>query len=269
MEKYFKEDYEKKLLLSEYLDKSFVSGICSEEDRKKRTEYLIDTLGDVEVDYDLYKLFISQFQRFGGRYDVRVKPETIKGIYEIVKEYPMLTTDAIDEIWFRYISDLFEEYDLVSVLHDYIKILGKGDETFSLFLEHVDKAAERQEKRYLEDSLQADELVEDYGGKFVSHIKYLITCQHYEYDEIKKYLPSSLIIKKDEQHISDISKETRIFFGCCQPVSYTMFDTLIDKKTLESYTDTPSYYISTGEIIPATFTKQKFLDSLQKVKIRK
>ena len=115
MKKCFKEEETQKLKLSEYLtykDSDFKYLICDEGKRIPRTKYIIETLGDVEMDMDTYKLFIGQFQSLGGRYDVRTKPETIKGIYDISQKYQFLSADALEEIWFVYIHDQFEEYAL-------------------------------------------------------------------------------------------------------------------------------------------------------------
>lgn len=272
MKKYFKEESSKKMLLSEYLKKNetyFARSIDSEEARIKRTEYLMDILGDVPFDEDIYKLFIDQFQCFGGRYDVRTSKDTIKGIYEITKMYPCLTKSAVDEIWFRYIKDLFCEFELTTVLDKYIKMFGTSDESFELFIDYVEKKAAIHQQKYIDDASSASELEEEYGKTFTDYVKGLITRKHYTYDEIKKYLPSSALIRKDEQHITEISRKTRIFFGCCLPVSYTMFNILLRDKTLDDYTETPTYYISSGFQEQATFTKQEFLESITKQKALK
>jgi hypothetical protein len=83
-----------------------------------------------------------------------------------------------------------------------------------------------------------------------------------------KYPWQDGLIKKDEQHIYDLSAQTRIFFGCCEPVSYTMVEILLEDKTLDTYTETPTYYISTGRQEQATFTKTDFLESIKKEKIK-
>lgn len=260
MNKYFKEIQKEEKHLSKYEVKD------AQEQRK--VEYLIDVLGDVELDEDMMKLFKQQFHCFGGRYSVRTKPETIKGIYSFIRRFPKLTKSAIDEIWFRYINDTFEKYDMKEVLAKYLEIFGKDDETFELFIDYVEKKAEEEQKKYKEEALTLDTLKEEYSEGFVEHLKRLVIRQHVSIDEIKKYLPSSELIKKDEEHILDLSRRTRIFFGCCDPVSYTMFDILLEDKTLDTFTETPTYYISTGRCEQATFTKTEFLDSIEKQKIK-
>ena len=101
MSKYFKEETLHKFKLSEYLEKDeseFKGCLFTEEPRIARTKYIMEILGDISLDKPTYELFIKQFQCFGGRYDVRTKPDTIKGIYEIQEKYPFLTADALDEI---------------------------------------------------------------------------------------------------------------------------------------------------------------------------
>lgn len=260
MSKYFKEIQKEEKHLSEYE--------TIDEREKREVEYLIDVLGDVPLDEDMKKLFHSQFHRFGGKYSVRTKPETIKGIYDITRKFSDLSVDAIDEIWFRYIDDLFERYDMTSVLAKYLELFGKEDETVELFLTYVDKKADDLQEEYKKEASTLDDLQEEYSESFVSHLKSLVLREHISTYEIRKCLPSPELIKKDEEHILDLSRRTRIFFGCCEPVSYTMVDILIEDKTLDTYTETPTYYISTGRCEQATFTKTEFLESIQKQKIK-
>ena len=95
MKAYFKEIDTKKIKLSEYLKldiSQFKYISCdSEKHRQARTKYIMEILGDVELDKGTYMLFIGQFQSSGGRYDVRIKKETFKGIYDISQKYPFLS----------------------------------------------------------------------------------------------------------------------------------------------------------------------------------
>lgn len=259
--KYLKEKFKEEKSLSKYLE-------VADDQKKRELRYLIEVLTDVELDEDMMDLFHRQFHCFGGRYSVRVKPETIKGIYGITRKFPELTKSAIDEIWFRYITDLYEEYDMTDILDKYFEVFGKTDEAFELFIDYVDKKADEQQERYKEEAKELDELKEEYGERFTDHLKSLVIREHFKTEDIKKYLPSADLIKKDEKHICDLSARTRIFFGCCEPVSYTMFDILLEEKTLETYTETPTYYISTGRSEQATFTKTEFLESIEKQKIK-
>jgi len=266
MRKYFSEEKKEEILLSDFLKKDstyFEKEIYDEKNRIRRTEYLIEILGDVSMDEDVYKLFMVHFQRTGGRYRVFTRPDTIKGIYEITKKYPTLTVFGIEDIWYRYIKDLFEEYDLTKVLDKFIEEFGEKDEAFEIFIDYVEKKAEKHQQLYISESLCADELTEEYGEKFTIYVKDIILRQHYTYDEVKKYLPSAELIKIDEKHILDISTKTRIYFGCCYPVSYTMFYILLEDKTLDTFTETPTYYISSGGEEKATFTKTEFLESIE------
>jgi len=254
MSKYFKEEIKKEQYLSEYLK------IVDKEEKKLK--YLIEVLGDIKLDKDMMELFFKQFQSFGGRYSVRTKPQTIKGIYSFIKRFKELSVTAIDEIWFRYITDLFTEYALEEILDKFFKTYGKKDETFLLFMECVDKVAEKHQEKYKEEALKLEEL-DTYSKDFILHLKSLIIRQHFTLDEIKKYLPSAELIEKDEEQIKEISSKTRIFFGCCEPVSYTMFDILLETKTLDTFTETPTYYISKDVKQIATFTKTEFLESIK------
>ena len=250
--KYFKEDQKEMILLSEY-DK-YLSEI----------KYLIELLGDVPMEKDIIKVFCRQFYCFGGRYDVRTDPETIKDMYEITTRFPKLTEEAIESIWFRYIRDFFQEYELLSILEKYIQVFGDFDDAFESFIYYTEQKADEYQKIFEFEVKQIDELKDKYSEKFLSHVEYLIKGSHYKYVDIKKYLPEPELVKKDEQHISELSSRTRIFFGCCEPISYTLFDYLLKGKSLDSYDDELKYYISTGKEEKATFTKSEFLESIKK-----
>lgn len=254
--KYFKQEQKEKILLSEY-DKS-----------PREIKYLIELLGDVSMEEDMIKLFCSEFHCYGGRYDVRTEPDTIKDMYDITIRFPKLTKDAIEDIWFRYIRDLFQEYDLLTTLEKYIQIFGENDDAFESFIYYSEQKADEYQETFESDIKQVEELKDEYSERFISHIQYLIRGSHYKYDDIKKYLPDSELIKKDEQHIYDLSSKTRIFFGCCEPVSYTLFDLLVKRHSLEKIEEDLKYYVSTGTQEKATFTKTEFLESIKKTKIK-
>ena len=261
MSEYFKKEQKEEKRLSKYLE-------VAEERQKRELEYLIEVLGDVSLDEDMMKLFHQQFHCFGGRYSVRTKPETIKGVYSFTRRFPELSKSAIDEIWFRYIDDTFQKYDMETVLEKYLEMFGKEDESFELFIGYVEKKADQEQEIKKQEAETLDELKEEYGKRFTDHLKSLVIREHKDIEEIKKYLPSAELIQKDEQHILDLSTKTRIYFGCCEPVSYTMFDILVEEKTLDTFTETPTYYISTGRKEQATFTKTEFLESIKKEKVK-
>lgn len=268
---YFTEEKSEEFLLSEYLDKDLLdlSQSCDlivKKAWKGRTEYLMDVLGDVPFTKELYELFMHQFQYCGGKYSVRTKPVTIKEMYKITRKYPMLTVDAIDWIWFKYIKDLFDDYSMLDILDCYLEKYGLIDETFRLFLNYVDEKAEELQEEYTHEIESTKELEKEYSKQFISHLKALIERQHYRFEDIKKVLPDPDIVIKDEEHIRSMSAYTRIYFGCCDPVSYEMFDILLEDGTLDDFPEYPKYYVSTGREELATFTKQEFLDSIKKTK---
>lgn len=267
MSKYFKEEQLPKYELSEYLERDaadFKECIFDEESRKKRTKYLIDILGDVSLDEKTYKLFITEFQTFGGRYDVRTKKETLQGIYEITAQYPELTDRAIEEIWFSYIKDLFEEYALVDMLKKYLDIHGQTDDTFHTYLDFIERKAEEMDKSYQEAAKELDSYKEEYGESFVDYLKQLVQRQHIYPEEIKKSLPSSELVQQDQQQLTDLSQKTRIYLGVCLPISYQMTESLASKIGLDSYPEQPTYIISGRTQVATTFTKQDFIDSIKK-----
>lgn len=264
---YFQKEELPKHKLSEYLeyqDSDFKYLLCDTGKRIPRTKYIIEVLGDVEMDVETYKLFIGQFQSFGGRYDVRTKPETIKGIYDISQKYPFLAKDALEEIWFVYIKDLFEEYALDEMLSKYLELHGQTDDALHAYLDFVDRKADEYGVRFEEDAEKLDAYIKEYGLDFIKHLKYIVKSQHILASEIEKALPEKELVEKDRQQLIDISTQTRIFMGCCHPISYQMIESLATGEGLDYYPEQPAYLINGTRTIETTFTKQEFLDSIQK-----
>ena len=272
MKKCFKEEETQKLKLSEYLtykDSDFKYLICDEGKRIPRTKYIIETLGDVEMDMDTYKLFIGQFQSLGGRYDVRTKPETIKGIYDISQKYQFLSADALEEIWFVYIHDQFEEYALDEVLGKYFQLYGKTEKALFEYIDYIDKTAKEFDKKFIEEASKLDVYYQEYDYDLIQHLQYIVKSQHISADKIISSLPSRELIDKDKKQLHGIIERTRIFFGACYPISYQMIESLATDEGLDYYPEQPQYLICGTSKIDATFTKQEFLDSIQKEKVKK
>lgn len=264
---YFKKEEAPKHKLSEYLeykDSDFKYLLCDTGRRIPRTKYIMETLGDVEMDIETYKLFIGQFQSFGGRYRVRTKSETIKGIYDISVKYPFLAKDALDEIWRVYIKDLFEEYALDEMLGKYIELHGKTDDAIAAYLDFIDRKAKEYEPRFERDAKSLDAYIDEYGEDFIKHLKYIVKSQHIPASDIEKALPEKELVEKDRQQLIDISTQTRIFMGCCHPISYQMIESLATGEGLDYYPEQPAYLINGTRKIETTFTKQQFLDSIQR-----
>lgn len=267
MSKYFKEENLQKFKLSEYLEKDeseFKGCLFTEEPRIARTKYIMKILGDISLDESTYELFIKQFQCCGGRYDVRTKPDTIKGIYEIQEKYPFLTAEALDEIWFVYIKDLFDTYSLIDVLQKYIDIHGQTDDALESFIDYVNRKADEFNIQFEEAAKELESLKEIYGEDLIKHLQYIIKRQHIDVEQIKKSLPSSELIEKDKEQLNEISRSTRIFMGVCYPISYQMIECLATGEGVDSYPDTLHYIINSSRKIEATFTKQEFLESVKK-----
>lgn len=267
MREYFKDEQSKKIKLSEYLKmkkSKFKDFTCEEEDRIPRTKYIIEAIGDVELDIETYELFLTQFQCWGGRYDVRTKKETLKGIYDISVKYPFLTKDALEEIWFVYIHDQFEEYHLADALEIFIRYYGMTDKALLTYIEYVDERAKEFDKKFEEEASRLDEYSGEYDEDLIKHLKYIIESQHISSEQIVSSLPSRELIEKDREQLIDISRQTRIFFGACQPISYQMIEILATSGSLDYYPEQPQYVICGTSKVEATFTKQEFLDSAYK-----
>jgi len=269
---YIKEKESQKYKLSEYLklDKSESEySLCPEKYRAPRTEYIMDIIGDAEFDEETYVLFLKQWQCYGEMYDVRTKRETFKGIYDILQRFPFLTVVALDEIWFRYISDLFKEYYLEDTLEMFFERFGKEDKTFKLFLGFIDQIAKQHHQKYICEAQKVQDLEIEYSDKLVSYLKDLIIRQHFSFEQIKSFLPSAELIKKDETQLSSIVESTRIYFGACDPISHQMVKSLATGEGLDYYPEQPQYVICGTRKIDTTFTKQEFLESIEKAKVKK
>lgn len=269
MSKYFKQDETKKVKLSDYLkmaESEFKYFLCEEKYRGPRTKYIMETIGDVELDEDTYKLFLAQFQRCGGRYDVRTKPETFKGIYDFLTKYPKLTADALDEIWFVYIEDQFEAYAHDEMLGKYIELHGETDDAFESFIDYVDRKAKEYDARFLSEAATLEELKEEYGEDLIKHLQYIIKSQHIPAEQIISSLPCRELIDQDKEQLSEISRQTRIFFGACHPISYQMIESLAVGEGLDRYPEQPAYLINGSRTVDTTFTKEEFLASIKKQK---
>ena len=270
MKAYFKEKETKKMKLSEYIKLTeFKCFLCDEKYREPRTKYIMEIIGDAELDEDTYKLFLSQFQSCGGRYDVRLKRETIKGIYDISQKYPFLTADALDEIWFIYIHDQFEEYMLDEVLGKYIEIYGKTEKALFKYIDYIDKTAKEFDKQFVEEASKLDIYYAEYDKDLIKHLQYIIKSQHIRAQQIISSLPSIDLIRKDKEQLIEISTKTRIYMGACDPISYQMIESLATGEGLDYYPEQPKYIINGTTTIDTTFTKQEFLDSIKERKDKK
>ncbi len=229
----------------------------------------MEIIGDVEFDLETYKLFIRQFECSGGRYDVWTKRETIKGIYELSQKYPFLSAAALEEIWFVYIHDQFEEYVLDEALGKYIELYGKSDDALLKYIDYVDKMALEFDKKFVEEASKLDIYCKDYDYHLIEHLKYIIKSQHIPAERVISFLPSYELIAKDKAQLIDISTKTGIYFEVCYPISYQMIESLATGEGLDCYPKQPKYLINGTTTIDTTFTKQEFLDSIQKEKVKK
>lgn len=268
MSKYFKENETKKILLSKYLKKNSSElkkyfSSYDEENRIKITKYIMNILGDIKMDVEIYQTFIRQFNSWGGKYDVRTKPVTIQAMHEIIERFPELSARGVDEIWFVYIKDLFDNYQLIDMLEKYILIHGKTDEALEMFIDYVNKKADEYNKTFEVEKEKLESLKEEYGERFINFLQDLILRQHISYEKIINSIPASELIKEDQKQLYDLSKSTRIYWGVGYPISYELTEMLITDENLDSCPETFSYVINNVREVEAKFTKQQFLDSVK------
>lgn len=260
--KYFIERKKPLVSVSEYILKPYI-----DRDREY-AEYLKSILGEFTLPIDKMEGF-CEYLRFTGRYDNKFEEETIRAIYEIILRFPLLSKDGLFKLSRYYIKDLFEDDEILSRLERFIGWFGYSDEMFELILGAVKEKADKLDKEYEKESEDLDFLKGQYGEGFIRHLKFIMKRKHIRIDKIMAALPDSELIKKDEQHLIDLSYKTRIYMGLCNPVSYKYFDSYIKDPTLQDLPEEPKYYISLGEVKEedATFTKTEFLEGMKKGKV--
>ena len=150
------------------------------------------------------------------------------------------------------------------MLGKYLELHGQTDDAQKAYLDFVDRKADEYGVRFEEDAKSLDKYKGEYSEQLIKHLQYIIKSQHISASEIEKALPCKELIEKDRQQLIDISTKTRIFMGCCHPISYQMIESLAVGDGLDCYPEQPAYLINGTRTIETTFTKQEFLDSIQK-----
>ena len=215
------------------------------EDNKKYIDYLISVLGDIELSEDDAKVFLIQFIRVAGPYDVLTMPSTINSMYNIRKTHPKLSSEAINTLFPRYIEDLFKAEDLENQLDKFIKIFGYNDAMFEIYLDYIDKKADTLQNKYIENAKIFDELRIDYSKEFVRYLKSLAIRKHYDPKDIMENIPTKEFIKNDETYLRELMSKYRIVYGATRPISYDLVEKSLLGEDMSS--DEELYYaISIG-----------------------
>ena len=271
--KFIKEDQEEKVLLSTYLKgmEQVLDGVHTPQDEYDYSylQRIISVFGDIELERSLVQEFIRFFSRFGGRYSVLSDDDTFKGLLEIKREYPFLSTKAISELGLYYIKDLFDEYSLDKVLGDFFDSYGKDDLAFRKYLEFVDKMGEEHQKKYDRDAEEIEYLEEEYGKGLKEFLQFKIRFSHMSKDKLLECLPEKDLIKEDEETLFDFATRSRIHFGVCYPKSYSLIIAMSKDGELSSEDEEFSYYSSFGKEVKVPFTKTEFIESVKKRKDKK
>ena len=267
MSKYFEDS--KKIVLKQYYD------ICDKSERDIVLKILI-CLGDVEISEALLKAYIVSSHTFGGRYDVRTDPKTIKGLYKIYTKFPRLSAEAFEEICDIYIDDLFIEYDLIFMFDKIIKVFGETDQAVIFFFYYVDEKADELSKMYDQKAhalyrlspLYDVEYKEDYN-QYIAFLYRIIMREHIPVDAVIDSIPSPEIVKKDIHQLDQLAKEYGTFMYLVEPLSFEITKSLAKGEDISKYKDQPSYYLyRDGQYEDATFTMKEFLDSIDSKKTK-
>lgn len=271
--KYIRKEEEKKILLSTYLTELEkvlkTDHIPQDEKDYACLKHLIALFGDIELEESLIKEFIRFFSRFGERYSVLSDDDTFKGLLEIKREYPFLSTEAISDLGFHYIKDLFDTYSLDKELKVFFDVFGIDDIAFTKYLEFVDKLGEVHQKKYDRDAEEIEYLEEEYGKGLKEFLQFKIRFSHMSKDKLLECLPEKELIKEDEETLFDFATRSRIHFGVCYPKSYSLIIAMSKDGDLSSEDEELSYYSSFGKEVKVPFTKTEFIESVKKRKDKK
>ena len=121
----------------------------------------------------------------------------------------------------------------------------------------------------MKETKEFDSLKGIYSERYIELLKQISIQKEISQEDIYSKLPSSDLVKKDEEFI-DSYPVARVLMGVADPASYVLTAFYIIDKIPEDYPEQPRYYISTSEgSVPAPFTKQEFIDSIEKQKIKK
>ncbi len=271
--KYIRKEEEKKVLLSTYLielEKVLKTDHIPQDEKDYAClKHLISLFGDIELEESLIKELIRLFSRFGGRYSVLSDDDTFKGLLEIKREYPFLSTEAISDLGFHYIKDLFDTYSLDKELKVFFDAFGIDDIAFTKYLEFVDKLGEVHQKKYDRDAEEIEYLEEEYGKGLKEFLQFKIRFSHMSKDKLLECLPEKELIKEDEETLFDFATRSRIHFGVCYPKSYSLIIAMSKDGDLSFEDEELSYYSSFGKEVKVPFTKTEFIESVKKRKDKK
>ena len=248
MSKYFTDEKEKVILLSSYTG-----------DEKN---LLIAALGDQYLPKSIIDTLSSFYHSYGGRYSVRSDDETIRGVVDIYRKFPRLSKKAISEIGFVYIQDLFERYELDIVLTGLLKFFGETDDAFEIFLSVVSKKADELDEEYKRKAEKLD-LYQGYSKAYIDYLKSLVMREHVDVDKIMESIPSKELIQRDEKQLEDLSRRSKIYFGCCYPISYQLTRMHAKGEDISKIPELKYYISTTKEEVPATFTKEDYLKEVK------
>ena len=271
--KYFMKQKEEKKLISTFqkeLEEKLLDEkhYVQDEIDAKICRYLKELFGDIELEEDLIKVFIKCYSSFGGRYLVRSEDDTLKGLLSFKIKYPTLSAKAIDKIGYYYIKDLFDEYQFERILTYFIEQHGETDLALEKYLEMVDAVAEQYQKKYERDAESISYLEDEYDKGLTKYLQTQIKYKHIQKDELLKHLPEKELVKKDEEQLEEFAIRTRIHFGVCYPLSYSLITEMTKDEELSNYPEELKYTSSFGHEEPLTFTKSEFIESTKKTQKR-
>lgn len=261
MGKYITINEDKKQRISTYIN----------DKNKEIIEYLISILGNVDMSKEDLNVFVSQFSRIAGPYDVLTEPSTIKAMYNARTLYPELSAEAINCLFPRYIEDLFEEEKFIEKLGTFFDIFGRSDEKFETYLGYIDYKSKPLQEKYTNMIAAYDELRLGYSEKFIKYLENLTLRKHYDPQEVLKHIPTEEFVAKDEECLKELSSRHRIHFGVGYPISYKLVDASIKNKNLEQEYGELEYIVNIdGKCIKkqAGFNINDFNDSVKTKRLK-
>ena len=103
-----------------------------------------------------------------------------------------------------------------------------------------------------------------YSDSYLQLLDAILEEKGLSFDDIKDKLPSSELVKKDEDFV-ETYPVARVLMKVADPASHVLTAYHLMREIPEDYPEQPRYYISTSEgYVDAVFTKQEFIESIGK-----
>ncbi|MBR1376352.1 MAG: hypothetical protein IJ565_00855 [Bacilli bacterium] len=250
------EEAREKLIVNEELET--VNSILSEDlVSLNNLEKALSIMGDVKMTKTGFYIF-NRYLNSETKYDVKYQKDNLEGICKLIREFPMLTEEAILEIAYQYKKDIFEKRFLLHNLMATIDKYGNNDVAFEEFMKRVKATTEQYDSMYAKEIEKLIVYKNIYSKNYIKFLENIMRSRHLSFEEVSNYLPASEMIEKDENVVENIYKE----YGIKElPISYELTATLIEHGDI----DRPEEFLYYGKgnyVIDVPFTVEEFISSV-------